>query len=1351
MSTSDVGFFGAVSGGGSWDAGEALPAGELCAKVLDLMPNGVGVCRMLFEAGVPVDYLHLYTNPAFHTQTGLGPVCGRRITDVIPGIRETDSRLFEIYGRVAAGGPPERFETHVQTLNKWFSIQVFCPQPEHFVVIFDDITAHKQAEEQLLLQSLVLDQIQDHVTITDLNGVVTYVNRTETEALKCSPAARIGQHVSVYGESPQADATQQEIVQATLTNGAWQGKVVNVRPDGSSLLLALRTTLVKDDTGRPVALVGIGTDITERLQVEAVQAFLAQTSSSATETSFFHTLARFLAETLDVFFVCIDRLEGDGLNARTLAVWCDGQFEDNVTYALKDTPCGEVVGKPICCFPASVCQCFPRDQVLQDLRAESYLGTTLWSHTGQPIGLIALIWRTPLHHRPRAEAVLKQVAIRAAGELERLGAEESRRESERRYRQLVEQANSAILRLSHDGTIAFLNPYAQTLFGWSAEEAIGRPVSLLLPEQDSTGADLTTLFQEYLDHPERLTHQLNENVCRDGRRLWMMWTNEIVRDDQGKIREIVTIGNDVTALKHAEQALGERERQLRALGDNLPNGFIYQYEIAQGQPGFRYVSASLERTLGLTPEQVTLDAGSLFALIPPDALAEYAVIEAQSAQRLSDASMLLPFDLPDGQRRWLLVRSRPRRTSGDTVVWDGVALDITDQHNAEIRLQDSEQRFRQLFEETQQPTLLFEDGRFIAANRATLSLLRMDDLSQVIGRTPAELSPVVQPDGRPSAEQAAELIGRAFEQGSLTFEWEHLRADGEPVCVQALLTVIRVGDKPLLHGVWNDITEKKRAEAELERYRRELESLVAQRTAALWQSNDRLAQTQFAMDRVGIAIHWVDPDSGRFVYVNSVAADMLGYTVEEMLQLSVTDIDPQFSGEAFPRLIERLQQQGSIRLETMARTRDGHLVPVEITLYYLGGVDGRPARCISFLTDIRARKEAEQALISAKEQAEAANIAKSAFLANMSHEIRTPLNAITGMVHLLNRAGVTPDQAKRLDTIDSAGRHLLEIINAVLDLSKIEAGKFALDATLVNVGSLVANVASLLVERARAKGLQLTVETRALPQPLLGDPTRLQQALLNYASNAIKFTDTGTIALRAFAREETDDSVLVCFEVQDTGVGIAPETLPKLFSPFEQADNSITRQYGGTGLGLAITRKLAQLMGGDAGVVSTPGVGSTFWFTARLRKAASMTGTSLSAPTGSAEDLLKRDHRGGRILLAEDEPVNREVTLELLKEVGMVIETAEDGRLAVELASRHAYDLILMDMQMPRLDGLEATRQIRQLPRYAKVPILALTANAFAEDKARCFDAGMNDFIAKPIEPEVLFTTLLTWLARSRA
>jgi signal transduction histidine kinase len=235
----------------------------------------------------------------------------------------------------------------------------------------------------------------------------------------------------------------------------------------------------------------------------------------------------------------------------------------------------------------------------------------------------------------------------------------------------------------------------------------------------------------------------------------------------------------------------------------------------------------------------------------------------------------------------------------------------------------------------------------------------------------------------------------------------------------------------------------------------------------------------------------------------------------------------------------------------------------------------------------------------------------------MSHEIRTPLNAITGMAHLMKRSGVTPQQAERLDKIDTASRHLLDIINAILDLSKIEAGKFTLEEAEFSVGRICTNVATMLADRAQAKQLQLHIETTDLPT-LRGDPTRLQQALLNYATNAIKFTATGTITLRTRLEEDAEESVLLRFEVEDTGIGIDAEAMARLFTDFEQADNSTTRKYGGTGLGLAITRKLAQLMGGDAGVTSTPEVGSTFWFTARLRKmtsgTASKTAPAIEAP-----------------------------------------------------------------------------------------------------------------------------------------
>ena len=363
----------------------------------------------------------------------------------------------------------------------------------------------------------------------------------------------------------------------------------------------------------------------------------------------------------------------------------------------------------------------------------------------------------------------------------------------------------------------------------------------------------------------------------------------------------------------------------------------------------------------------------------------------------------------------------------------------------------------------------------------------------------------------------------------------------------------------------------------------------------------------------------------------------------------------------------------------------------------------------------------------------------------MSHEIRTPMNAIVGFSHLLRRANPSPEQEERLGKIESASKHLLSVINDILDLSKIEAGRLVLEDTDFHLGSLLDNVYSLLAEQARAKGLAFSVDPDSVPLWLRGDPTRLRQAMLNYVGNAIKFTEQGAVHLRARLLSDDGQTCVVRFEVEDTGVGIAEDKQHHLFQAFEQADVSTTREYGGTGLGLAITRKLARMMGGDAGVQSVLGQGSTFWFTACMRHGQSPMPVDALGDAESPEMLLRR-YAGARILLADDVDVNREIAQQLLEGTGLLLDMADNGRVAVDKVRTTEYDLVLMDVQMPVMDGMQATREIHQLSGRAALPVIAMTANVFDEDRRACVEAGMVDFVFKPIEPEHFYKTLLKWL-----
>jgi signal transduction histidine kinase len=397
---------------------------------------------------------------------------------------------------------------------------------------------------------------------------------------------------------------------------------------------------------------------------------------------------------------------------------------------------------------------------------------------------------------------------------------------------------------------------------------------------------------------------------------------------------------------------------------------------------------------------------------------------------------------------------------------------------------------------------------------------------------------------------------------------------------------------------------------------------------------------------------------------------------------------------------------------------------------------------------MQARIDADRrALEEARAAAEAASRSKSEFLANMSHEIRTPLNAVIGMAHLLQRDESDPQRKAQAGRITLAARHLLAIINDILDLSKIEAGKLQLEQTDFVLAEVVGNVIDLMQESAAAKGLALRTDLADLPAQLHGDGLRLGQILLNFVSNAIKFTARGDICVRARPRTQDTGTLTVRFEVADSGIGLTAEQQTRLFEAFEQADASTTRKYGGTGLGLSIARRLTELMDGRIGVVSAPGAGSTFWIELPFGQIAARSAAMLDVADIEAALRARGPHR---VLVVEDNEFNREIAVELLDNVGISADLAENGRIAVEMAGRGRYDAILMDMQMPVMGGIEAARLIRLQPEHVATPIIAMTANAFDSDRDACLAAGMNDHVPKPVDPDHLYATLLRWLTPVR-
>ncbi len=853
--------------------------------------------------------------------------------------------------------------------------------------------------------------------------------------------------------------------------------------------------------------------------------------------------------------------------------------------------------------------------------------------------------------------------------------------------------------------------------------------------------------------------------------------------------------------RRADTALRHSEEQYRLLADNVTD-VIWTVNL-EGR--FSYISRSVEKLLGFTQTEIMQQS-------PAQALgtADLPVEADHLSQSIAAMAQGLPFvefrgeveqARKDGSTVWTEDRiSSLRNAAGDVIGLLGVTRDISAQKLAQAKLQRLSQLYAALGL-TNEAVVRIKDERQLMQEICRIAVvfggLKMawigliDDTGDRLQCAASygdqmnylDKIYVLLHKDNPSAQGPSAIAVNTrqpvwcqdYMQDQRTEAW-HARARIVGWASSAALPLYRRGQTI---GALNFFSEEVNAfDGDVQNLFEEIARDLSFALDLFVQDAARAA-TERQLHKLSQAVAQ-SPESivitnlnAEIEYVNEAFIQSTGYTSEEALGQNPKILH---SGKTPKRTYDDLwaaMKQGNMwKGEFYNKRKDGSEYVEFAIITPLRQPDGSISHYVAVKEDITEKKnigieldgyrhhleelvaQRTRELTQARAEAEAASRAKSAFLANMSHEIRTPMNAIMGLNHLLRSSGSdNPAQLDKINKIDSASRHLLSIINDVLDISKIEAGKITLESHQFQITEVVGNVQTLIEPDALDKGLALQVGGDALALWVQADATRLRQALLNLASNAIKFTPKGSVSIDVSQISHEGAQATLRFAVTDTGIGMDEATVSRLFQNFEQGDASTTRRYGGTGLGLAITRSLAQLMGGDAGVRSVPGQGSTFWFTARVTLSQSPElRLTLPSVTDARQQLLAL-HTGQRVLLADDNPLNLEVAQEMLMQAGLQVTTASNGQRVLDLVHSQpdGYDLILMDLQMPLMNGLQATRALRELPEGQALPIIALSGNTFASDRELARAAGMNDFVAKPIVPEALYASLLTWLPQDSA
>ncbi len=618
----------------------------------------------------------------------------------------------------------------------------------------------------------------------------------------------------------------------------------------------------------------------------------------------------------------------------------------------------------------------------------------------------------------------------------------------------------------------------------------------------------------------------------------------------------------------------------------------------------------------------------------------------------------------------------------------------------------------------------------IACNDEVMRLFGFSDAKEYALKF-KDFSPEYQPNGELSKELSRKQIMKAFKEGHNCFEWLHQYQGGELVPSEITMVRVKYQEEDVVVAYTRDLREQK---AYLEKIR---------------EADER---TQVMLDATPLCCNLWDSDYNN-IACNQEAVNLFGLRDKQEYLERFFELSPQYqpcgrpTSEMALENIQKAFDEGYCRFEWMHQKLNGEKVPSEITLvrvwhkeqYIVAGYTRDLRELKAMLADMH---KVEDDLRYARDVAQESTKAKSEFLANMSHEIRTPMNGILGMLHLTLDTDLMPEQREYLKKTQLSAKNLLRIINDILDFSKIEAGKLEMENTQFALNSIFEELNTILSLKIQEKEIAFNINTSDnLPKMVIGDPLRLKQVLLNLTNNAIKFTERGSIDIKVEKIKEENGVAQLMFSVKDSGIGMTQELIDILFAPFVQADTSTTRNYGGTGLGLAISKKLVEMMRGEIWVESIPGSGSTFCFTANFK----ITETAIEPEKIEQNEQAERETRTFDILLVEDNNINQMIAQALLKKKGHRVDIANNGQEALEMLKNKAYSIVLMDIQMPIMDGLSATKIIRDSGQYNDLPVIAMSAHAMMGDREKSIASGMNDHITKPIEPEILYSTIVKW------